>query len=245
MPEPKRVTAVFFDLGGTLFHHLPSTHTSENLLRVVRELSGAAEHTDAHIVATYRTMRRLVESEALTSAFYMHRRLVADAFMRTLRALNLRGNHLTTEFCDGQALAVTEHLQLRDDARSTLRALRSAGIYTAIVSNIDDNYIEPLLRSHALHELFDHCLSSQQARSCKPHTQIFSHALNASGHAPANVLFVGDSYHHDVVGAQRMGMMAAWLTVDDPQPQQLQEDFQIQSLSELPGLVDGERLHEA
>jgi putative hydrolase of the HAD superfamily len=57
------------------------------------------------------------------------------------------------------------------------------------------------VRSH-----FDHVLSSERARSCKPAPGIFEQALASAGCAPGEALFVGDSLFHDVGGANALGL---------------------------------------
>ena len=96
--------------------------------------------------------------------------------------------------------------ELRDDCLDTLRRLRDAGRYLAIVSNIDDDYLHPMVERTGLAALLHTWTSSEEARSCKPDSGIFELALAKAKVEAQNVIFVGDSAHHDVLGAQRMGM---------------------------------------
>jgi HAD superfamily hydrolase (TIGR01509 family) len=78
------------------------------------------------------------------------------------------------------------------DARSTLHALRSSGVRTAVVSNIGFD-IRPLLEAMGMGEMFDaHVLSFEIGR-IKPDPAIFRAACAALGVDPERVLMVGDS----------------------------------------------------
>jgi HAD superfamily hydrolase (TIGR01509 family) len=96
----------------------------------------------------------------------------------------------------------------------TLAALRDRGIHTQIVSNIDDEQLGPMVARFALAPLLDAWTSSEEAGSCKPDARIYAYALAKAGCDAAQVLFVGDTIAHDVVGAAAVGMATAWLTAD-------------------------------
>ncbi len=231
------IRAVFFDLGGTLFQHLPAAHTQHNLIAVMDSLKDRQPADNAAIWHSYRRHRRQLEDEGQYQAFFMHRGLVAEAMRRTLAEYDIVAPAAAAAFCDAQRASVTQHLQLRADTISTLEQLQQQGVYRAIVSNIDDDYIVPLLRRTGLAQYLEHWLSSERARSCKPHAGIFRQAMASAGHAPDQVLFVGDSYANDVLGASRLGMKTALLTTDLDEPLPPGADFYIESLAELLAII--------
>src|SRR6266850_1969190 len=102
----------------------------------------------------------------------------------------------------------------RPDARSTLAGLRARGIHTQIVSNIDDEQLQPMVRRLGLDDLLDAWTSSDEAGSCKPDARIFAYALTKAGCDANAALFVGDSVVHDVIGPAAVGMATAWLLAD-------------------------------
>ena len=81
--------------------------------------------------------------------------------------------------------------------------------HVGMVSNIDDDQLAHLLEVAGVAAHFDSILSSESARSCKPHGGIFAQALERAGCRPHEALFVGDSLHHDVAGADAIGMRSA------------------------------------
>jgi len=116
-------------------------------------------------------------------------------------------------------------------------------MWCGIVSNIDDDYIVPLLARTGLAPHFDYWVSSERARSCKPHAGIYRLALTHSGFQPHEVLFVGDSFVNDVEGPRRLGMRTALLTADLADDPPAGADVYIATLSALLPLLnpDGRR----
>jgi putative hydrolase of the HAD superfamily len=115
---------------------------------------------------------------------------------------------------DRQYRATIEHATLRPDVLPTLEVLRARGVHTQVVSNIDDEQLQPMIERLGLESVLDAWTSSDEAGSCKPDPRIFEHALAKAGCDAPSVLFVGDSVRHDVVGAAAVGMTTAWLLAD-------------------------------
>ncbi len=53
---------------------------------------------------------------------------------------------------------------------------------------------------------------SEEVGVAKPHPELFTHATRAAGVAPEAILYVGDSFGSDVLGAKNAGWQAAWFT---------------------------------
>jgi 2-haloalkanoic acid dehalogenase type II len=92
------------------------------------------------------------------------------------------------------------------EVKEVLAAMR---LPVCIVSNADETEIRAAFEAHGLK--FDYVVTSESARSYKPHPGIFRHALKLSGWAPQRVLHVGDSLHSDVGGASALGIRTAWV----------------------------------
>lgn len=92
-----------------------------------------------------------------------------------------------------------------------LDALRRAGVVVGVCSNWDWD-LDAALASAGLDRLVDVAVTSARAGARKPHPRIFRQALAALGEPePAAVLFVGDTWHADVVGPLAVGMRAVHL----------------------------------
>ncbi len=123
------------------------------------------------------------------------------------------------------------------DVKPALAAL--SHVQTGVISNADHGHLTAALRANDLR--FKVVVSSESARCYKPDPDIFSTAFKACAANPAQTLYVGDSQEDDILGAKRAGISIAWLNRagtarrdDIPKP-----DYEIDSLSELPGLVAG------
>jgi putative hydrolase of the HAD superfamily len=132
-----------------------------------------------------------------------------------------------------------EAVQAREGVGETLAALRRRGLFLAIVSNIDNDQFHPLWERIGLDPYFDAITTSEEARSCKPHPEIYRHALDKAGDvAPEEVVFVGDSLEFDVVGANALGMTSVLIT--DP-PSQVEgdedPDYVIESIPEVLQII--------
>jgi HAD superfamily hydrolase (TIGR01509 family) len=234
------IRAVLFDFAGTLFSDraLRDIHLAQ--LRFVADAC-AVEIDDAALRAAYRRGIGIAARALMARPCYSHRELFASAFREMAVALGASIDDATAnEAVDRQYQATTEHAALRLDVRSTLEGLRARGIHTQIVSNIDDEQLQPMVRRLGLDALLDAWTSSDEAGSCKPDAQIFAYALAKAGCDARAALFVGDTVAHDVVGPAAVGMATAWLLADvEPKDDAGHPaDYEIAALREVLAIVD-------
>jgi HAD superfamily hydrolase (TIGR01509 family) len=237
-----QIKGVFFDLGGTLFSYSGRIGGSA-IGHVVSSVGIAAPGEE--IGKAWRTASQQVGAEFHSRPYFLHK----DLFQATLTTFLAAFGHQTSagleeEFHRQQRDEVVNNLPIREDCLRTLAALRASGLYLSIVSNIDDDYLDPLVDKHALGGVLDDWTSSEEARSCKPHAEIFHYCLRKSGLQPEEVLFVGDSLHHDVAGAAAVGMPSVRIVeegVVTPLTEGLQvtadPTYEISTLTELVSLV--------
>ncbi|PZM88692.1 MAG: haloacid dehalogenase [Actinobacteria bacterium] len=102
---------------------------------------------------------------------------------------------------------------LYPETADTLRALRAAGVRTAVVSNIGFD-IRPLFAAWQLDELVDAFVLSYEVGRCKPDPAIFMRACGTLGVDPERALMVGDTPAD--AGAVRIGCRALVLPAADP-----------------------------
>lgn len=240
--DAEPVEAVFFDLGGTLFSY--GGRMGGGIKGVVQALG--IEAPPEVIGRAWRSAADRAGEFYGRQSYFLHR----DLFRSTLAHFLEHFGHGLDEavfaaFHERQLQGLLAHMPLREDCRATLMALRQRGLYVGLVSNIDDDYLYPLLDRHDLLPLFDHCTSSEEARSCKPDPVIFHHALAKAQRSPGSALFVGDSLHHDVAGAHRVGMRSARIVEDGvatPLTHGLEvvaePTFEVRSLQALIGIID-------
>jgi 2-haloalkanoic acid dehalogenase type II len=128
-----------------------------------------------------------------------------EQFERAFHELELEGDakgayELTVEHCR-QAPAFPESREVLERLRPHYRL--------CVLSNADDNWLHPCLRSAGLE--FELTVSSESAQSYKPRRKIFDDTAALLGMRPEEILYVGDSPYADVLGARHAGMPVAWL----------------------------------
>lgn len=236
------IKGIFFDLGGTLFSY---RHVSRRHGELLTETARRLALIDPKVLKrAYATALQDVTAHYAGLDYYLHRDLFRDALVRALVLVDVPADDALVDwYLDEHRDAVFGCLELQDDCLATLRALHERGLYQSVVSNIDDDMLDPLVAREGLDRWLQHWTSSEQARSCKPHRRFFEICLEKSGLAAADVLFVGDSPEHDIAGAAALGMQTA-LIVDPALPPPLQSgrggveaQYRITALGELCALV--------
>jgi HAD superfamily hydrolase (TIGR01549 family) len=113
-----------------------------------------------------------------------------------------------------------------------LRTLREAGFLLGIVSNrthpLDDE-----LKNFGLDSYIDLKLTAGEANSWKPDIGIFMEAVLRLQVNPAEVLYVGDNYFADVIGARNAGLRPVLLD-----PEGVFHDAECEVIHKLHDLID-------
>ena len=78
-----------------------------------------------------------------------------------------------------------------------------------IVSNIDRADILLAMSFHGM--MFEHIVTSEDAKSYKPRPEMFTMALKEMKLCPEQALHIGDSLSSDIAGAHRCGIDSFWL----------------------------------
>jgi HAD superfamily hydrolase (TIGR01509 family) len=229
--------AAFFDFGGTLYSYqnpgLSLRHITHQAAERLGVDASRQELRDAYLAAS-----RAAAREFAPRPYYLHRELFGDTYRRFAEALGATPDPgLLHWCCEQQRERVLENFELRPDCLETIEALRAAGLHVSIVSNIDDDYLDPMVERARLDQVLDAWTSSEEAGSCKPDQRIFRHALGKAGCSAQAVLFIGDSVEADVAGAHALGMTTVlirdiqmpWSATSRPQA----PDHTIESLSEV------------
>ena len=234
---------VFFDLGGTLFSYRNVARATAPLLLEVVERLGLTTDFD-NIRQAYNRSTADTTAAYADKRYYLHLDFFHDILLRFVENVGgVPDDTVHAWYHDAHRVAIVDCLVLREDCIETLTYLKAQGLYLSIVSNIDDDMLHPLVTSAGLDTYFDHWTSSETAQSCKPDHHIFELALELSGLETEDVLFVGDSPEHDIVGAKAAGMKAALIADGDLEPplqsgrDTLAPDFAIHHLNELKGIL--------
>ena len=209
MIQPNGIKAIFFDLDGTLRHSVPSG--GEVFTDYVMTL-GLQVNEEARLRALrwehlYWASSVDLRDDLLAHSFdtenfwigYSQRRLIALG--------------ATPEWSVEVAPNVSKHMGefykpesvIPDDVRRVLPQLKQAGYILGVISNRDKPF-QDLLQDHGIGEFFDFALAAGEVNVFKPEPGIFEHALRRVNLLAKEVIYVGDNYYADVVGARRAGL---------------------------------------
>ena len=108
-------------------------------------------------------------------------------------------------------------LEAYPEVPDVLTELRARGMRLAICSNWDWDLTQAV-DEVGLTDLVDVQVSSAWAGARKPHPRIFEQTLTKVGAAPAEAVFVGDTWGPDVAGPRAMGMTPLYLSRDGHWP---------------------------
>ena len=95
-----------------------------------------------------------------------------------------------------------------DGFDEVMNELAGRGIVTGIISN-SDGRLDRRMRGIGIRDRFSFLIDSWDVGVSKPDPRIFEEALKLAPLPPDEVLYVGDYYEVDVVGARGVGMHAA------------------------------------
>jgi 2-haloalkanoic acid dehalogenase type II len=237
MPQMR---AVLFDFGGTLFNYEAVAPGERECVVDIAQWAGATLEP-REILRAYRGALKRVFYEYLPRPYYLHRDLFHDVLQAMARDLGIT---FTAEqfarYRQVQWQRREQHFTLREGVLETLTALRDRGFHLGIVSNVDDDQLEHMVRLSKIEPYFDSILSSEQAQSCKPDLRIFTEAVRRADCAPHEAFFVGDSLQQDIPGANAMGMHSVLIwdrTDSDPPAKEAVPRSVIQKIPELLDLI--------
>ena len=131
---------------------------------------------------------------------------------------------------------IYSHRKVYPEVADILTDLQNSGVRMGIVSNttnpgIMKDYERNLM---GLDSYFEFSIYSSEVPYRKPHPSIFQLALDRLTLGPKEVLFVGDNINADVIGAQHVGMPAAWVNRNGKScPKGVHPAYEIKSLAEL------------
>jgi HAD superfamily hydrolase (TIGR01549 family) len=210
MISPNDIKAIFFDLDGTLRHSVPSggevfTDYVVTLgLQVDQEVRLRAMRWEHLYWANSVDLRDdLLAHSGETEKFwveYSRRRLLAlGASPEQAAELAPKTSLHMGEFYKPESV-------VPEDVRRTLPQLKEAGYMLGVISNREKPF-QDVLDDHGIAEFFDFSMAAGEVQVWKPDPGIFAHALQRLQLSTQEVIYVGDNYYADVVGARAAGLL--------------------------------------
>ena len=225
-----KVRAVCFDYGGTLdapgvhwLERFAALYQTAGLHRSWEQIRAAFDHA-THCAYTEPGMAEIGLQPLID--FHVQRQLehlgVNDAQL---------AREVTTGFVDTSRAALA-------DSRRVLEHLRSR-VRLGVISNFYGN-VHHLLEEAGIGAALAVVIDSNRVGVSKPDPAIFALAVAQLGCQPRDVLYVGDSFSKDVVGARSAGLRTGWLAGATQRPCPAPElvDLHLRSLDELIGIIE-------
>ena len=225
------IQALSFDADGTLWNFDATMRRS--LARSIDFLSERDERLTALTVAELVDVRQQIARRP-SPVVQSIEELRFFAFEESLRRFGCTDADLVSEVTTFYLSERFADPILFDDARPALEFLATR-FELALVSNGNS---DP--ERCGLAGIFAITLFADQLRIAKPDPRIYAQLLDAIGHPGAEVVHVGDSLVNDVEAAARAGLATVWLNRfgQAPTAVRIQPDATIQTLSELPALME-------
>lgn len=226
------IKAIFFDFFNTLAYYQPS--------REQAYIDVCEEH-GIHV-----TEKALAKSLPLADTFWRdenRRQLVEQrtqeekfAFWTeyVIRVLKGAGVEISRELAT-KTLAKMQKMKFEfksfGDVPDTLKLLKDRGFILGMISNVGQD-IQKTYQNLGLQPYLDYYITSFEVGYDKPRPEIFLAALNKAKVKPEEVIYIGDQYDLDIVGARGVGMKTILIDRKDWFPE-INDCPRIQSLAEI------------
>ena len=188
------IKAVAFDIDGTLYPnrsmYLRSIPFALTHLRLVRAYSRIRKHV--------RKRRPVADLQALERRLLAHELGIGEAEAARLIDVAI---HERWE-------AVLNGVRPYPHVRTTIERMKARGLRMAVSSDFP---VDRKLKRLGLEDLIECSLWSEESGYLKPHPEPFLALAECIGEEPSSILYVGNSYEYDIIGAKAAGMRAAHL----------------------------------
>ena len=213
MPPFAGVRAVFFDLDDTLCGYWDACKVA---LRETFGAHGPEGHEVEALVCRWAEAFRGFAPSLRELGLYegylksgAHTR--AEGMRRTLRLLEIEHEEMALRLGEHYAERRNANLRLFPDALTVLDRLRDAGTPMGLITNGPADVQRQEIETLGLAPYFDPIYIEGEVGYGKPDERVLASAAAAVGLPPERILFVGNSYRHDIEPAIRAGWKTAWV----------------------------------
>jgi len=208
------IETILFDLDGTLRHSVPSA--ADTQFEIASQL-GVVDDPGLQILGARWTHYYWAQSMELSQDMVQFGELDGEFWLRYgyryLRSLNVpeeRARALAPRLVVRMEAEYEPENRVYPCAHETLGTLQEAGFTLGLVSN-RSNPCQEECEELGLLGYFDFAYVASEVDAWKPDPRIFDRALELSASAPERVLYIGDNYYADIVGAQKAGLQPVLL----------------------------------
>lgn len=207
-PFLRDARAVLFDAGGTL------AHPEWERIALLAEQETGRVFAPAEMRRTLSEALRSIDARLSEKSIRtVHTQRPGWVFREVFCALGV--DEAACERLSERMLAAHDerHLWcgLDPEAPRVVGELKRAGLRVGVISNTEDGRLKELLELVDIATHFDLLVDSHVVGLRKPDAVIFHHAVQQLNVSPHEAVYIGDSYGHDVLGAQGAGLRAILL----------------------------------
>jgi len=229
----KKVEAVFFDIGSTLYH-VEMRDKPPWCLTVSEKLRKLGYNVNAeHVFNAYKLAR-----EELKTLISPNELWHLSVLSLALKKLNITPKPvLVTEIYRVFVKSLTKSFKLNADAERTLKSLKNMGLKIGVISNASSyDVVYEVLIKDGLVKYVDALITSQQISWKKPNPRIFFFACELLSVSPRKAVHVGDDPYADVLGSKKAGLISVQILTGRNKPSPY-ADYVIRNLSEILEIV--------
>ncbi len=215
---------ILFDADQTLFHF----NAFLGLQRMFSKFNVPFNEADYHAYQSVNLMLwEQYHEGTITADTLKSKRFEKWAKELNVEAMRLNDDYLTTMVDISHPL---------DGALPLLDALKN-NVKMGIITNGFKILQDIRLQRHDLQDHFELLVISEEVGIPKPHTGIFTHALQLMGNPdPQRVLMVGDTPETDILGGNNAGLKTCWLN-PGKKVSDIKAHYEVSSLIELHDLL--------
>jgi putative hydrolase of the HAD superfamily len=236
------IDTVIFDLDGTLRHNVPSADDFqyEFVLQLGlqdwpgRQRNGA-RWAHAYWAQSADLLSDLNQFGLMDDSFWVQ---YAYRYLLALKVPPSQAEELAPRLFHAMQEQYDPENHVYPCVPGTLQNLKDADYTLGLISNRSNSCQEECQRLGLWH-YFDFAYVSAEVNAWKPDPQIFNRALEITGSSPPRIIYIGDNYYADVLGAKNAGLQPVLL---DPKGTFSEADFiqdctVIRTIEELGSLL--------
>jgi len=189
-----KLQAVAFDVDGTLYPN-PKMFARSALWAL----------SNLKLLRAFAKTRVLLRTKRPIKDFYAEQAEMCAGFLKA-PVSEVRRRLDTSIYTDWEK--TLEGISIFPHLKETIQTFRDKGLKTAVLSDFP---VANKLKLLGLTGLWDLELSSEEVGYLKPNPEAFLRICDTFHCKPEEVLYVGNSYSYDVLGAKNIGMQTAYL----------------------------------
>ena len=215
------IETVIFDLDGTLRHNVPSADDTQYTFALQLGIDDSpgrkrlgARWAHYYWAQSAELISDIEKFDFLEDDFWTN---YSYRYLRALIVPEERATDLAFEAYQLMKNGYQPENYVATDVPETLKTLREFGFNVGLVSNRSKPCQEECEQLGLL-QYFDFAYVAAEVEAWKPDPRIFDRALKETGSKPESVIYVGDNYYADIIGAKNAGLQPVLLDTDNVFP---------------------------